>query len=80
MAPRISQLEKSGPFWHTKKMSDPGEDPSLAQSAAPFRREPEGGAAGHRPQPEGSREVGGPTGPEPTRFGDWERNGRCIDF
>jgi hypothetical protein len=25
-------------------------------------------------------EVGGPGGPEPTRFGDWERNGRCIDF
>lgn len=26
------------------------------------------------------REVGGPKGPEPTRFGDWERNGRCVDF
>ncbi|MCK6371033.1 MAG: DUF1674 domain-containing protein [Gammaproteobacteria bacterium] len=26
------------------------------------------------------RESGGPRGPEPTRFGDWERNGRCIDF
>jgi hypothetical protein len=25
-------------------------------------------------------EHGGPKGPEPTRFGDWERNGRCIDF
>jgi hypothetical protein len=25
-------------------------------------------------------ETGGPTGPEPTRFGDWERAGRCIDF
>ncbi len=25
-------------------------------------------------------EVGGRKGPEPTRFGDWERNGRCIDF
>ncbi|KAM7274015.1 hypothetical protein ACFE04_028679 [Oxalis oulophora] len=25
-------------------------------------------------------EVGGPKGPEPTRFGDWERNGRCSDF
>jgi hypothetical protein len=27
-----------------------------------------------------NREVGGPKGPEPTRFGDWERAGRCIDF
>jgi hypothetical protein len=26
------------------------------------------------------REIGGPQGPEPTRYGDWERNGRCIDF
>ncbi|TVR99929.1 MAG: DUF1674 domain-containing protein [Rhodospirillales bacterium] len=26
------------------------------------------------------QEIGGPDGPEPTRFGDWERKGRCIDF
>ena len=26
------------------------------------------------------REIGGPKGIEPTRFGDWERAGRCIDF
>ena len=26
------------------------------------------------------RELAGPAGPEPTRFGDWEKNGRCIDF
>jgi len=25
-------------------------------------------------------EFGGPTGPEPTRYGDWEKKGRCIDF
>jgi hypothetical protein len=25
-------------------------------------------------------EIGGPKGPEPTRFGDWERKGRCSDF
>ncbi len=25
-------------------------------------------------------EVGGRDGPDPTRFGDWEKNGRCIDF
>ncbi len=28
-------------------------------------------------QPE---EHGGPKGPEPTRYGDWERKGRCSDF
>jgi hypothetical protein len=25
-------------------------------------------------------ETGGPTGPEPTRFGDWERKGIAVDF
>jgi hypothetical protein len=27
-----------------------------------------------------SRERGGRGGLDPTRFGDWEKNGRCIDF
>ncbi len=26
------------------------------------------------------KEYGGPKGPEPTRYGDWEKNGRCTDF
>lgn len=26
------------------------------------------------------KEFGGQAGPEPTRFGDWEKNGRCTDF
>ncbi len=25
-------------------------------------------------------ERGGPAGPEPTRYGDWERKGRAVDF
>ena len=25
-------------------------------------------------------EVGGPKGLEPTRYGDWERKGICVDF
>jgi hypothetical protein len=25
-------------------------------------------------------ERGGPTGPEPTRYGDWERKGMAVDF
>lgn len=27
-----------------------------------------------------NEERGGPEGAEPTRFGDWERKGRCSDF
>jgi len=26
------------------------------------------------------KETGGPKGLEPTRYGDWEKAGRCIDF
>jgi hypothetical protein len=26
------------------------------------------------------REIGGPKGLEPTRYGDWEKAGRCVDF
>jgi hypothetical protein len=26
------------------------------------------------------KEIGGPAGPEPTRYGDWEQKGRCTDF
>lgn len=27
-----------------------------------------------------AQEIGGREGPDPTRYGDWEKNGRCIDF
>jgi hypothetical protein len=38
-------------------------------------------AAGQQDKlPAVGKEIGGPPGPEPTRFGDWERKGRCIDF
>lgn len=26
------------------------------------------------------KEIGGREGPEPVRYGDWEKGGRCIDF
>ena len=29
---------------------------------------------------ESPQEIGGVKGPEPTRYGDWEKKGRCIDF
>jgi hypothetical protein len=30
--------------------------------------------------PAEAEESGGPKGQEPTRYGDWESNGRCWDF
>ena len=32
------------------------------------------------PKPPLPKEIGGPAGPEPTRYGDWEQKGRCTDF
>jgi hypothetical protein len=37
-------------------------------------------AAAPKPQQPLPKEVDGPPGPEPTRYGDWERKGRVTDF
>ncbi len=37
-------------------------------------------AAERTPMRAAPPESGGRDGPEPTRYGDWEKNGRCIDF
>ena len=38
------------------------------------------GASRKKPAVRPPREVGGRAGPEPTRYGDWEVNGICVDF
>lgn len=56
-------------------MSKPDTIPNPAARPA---REAERAAAAKKPaQP---NEKGGPVWPEPTRYGDWERNGRVSDF
>jgi len=62
----------------------PDESGSRPAAAAPPASQPRADvpplpAASH-PEAPLKREIGGPKGPEPTRFGDWERAGRCIDF
>jgi hypothetical protein len=47
--------------------------PRRALEEAAARRAAEAAAA-----PTGER--GGPSGPEPTRYGDWERKGMAVDF
>ena len=49
----------------------PGPKPGRAEPPSPPKSE------GKPAQPD---EIGGPTGLEPTRYGDWERGGRCTDF
>ncbi|NIM28641.1 MAG: DUF1674 domain-containing protein [Gammaproteobacteria bacterium] len=55
-----------------QKPDDAGSRPAPAAGEAEPRPK-----AGRRAPP---KEIGGPEGPEPTRYGDWERNGRCSDF
>jgi hypothetical protein len=46
------------------------------------RRALEEAEARHKAEASGALppEQGGPKGPEPTRFGDWERKGIAVDF
>ncbi len=48
------------------------EEPAIVETAPPA---PEGEAKEAPP-----KEIGGPKGPEPTRYGDWERKGIASDF
>ena len=50
-------------------------EPNAAE--APKKDEPAPSKGGPKQKP---GEVGGPKGPEPTRYGDWEVGGRCTDF
>jgi hypothetical protein len=60
----------------------PQTPPVASEAGAHTRTVPALGAVGEGAAVVASpvREVGGREGPEPTRFGDWERAGRCIDF
>ncbi|MET0231931.1 MAG: DUF1674 domain-containing protein [Rhodanobacteraceae bacterium] len=56
-------------------MSDPTTPASEPNAPAPV----DGASVPAKPVPQ--REIGGRTsGLEPTRYGDWEKDGRCIDF
>jgi hypothetical protein len=79
-----SRSAESRAFWQTLPMPDErGQQPGAEAAPASLPRA-ENPPSDTRSHPEGSplqsREIGGPKGPEPTRFGDWERAGRCIDF
>jgi hypothetical protein len=52
--------------------SDPTSDEASADLVGTIRETP--------PPASTPLEIGGRDGPDPTRYGDWEKNGRCIDF
>lgn len=55
-----------------------GESPF--QTAVPAVRDLAASPIASAPPIAAQAELGGRDGPEPTRYGDWEKNGRCIDF
>ncbi len=53
------------------------DDDIIGEDALPPKPDaPEVAPAAHPPV----REIDGRPGLEPTRYGDWEKDGRCIDF
>lgn len=62
----------------TKPQAEPvktgsADEKPAASAAEPFQRPPV-------PKPMDVEEIGGPPGPEPTRYGDWQFNGKVTDF
>jgi hypothetical protein len=51
----------------------------IAAAAKRALAEAEARRAAERP-PRRPKELGGRDGPEPTRYGDWEKDGRAVDF
>jgi hypothetical protein len=67
-------LGESGRRGEQKPVSD--DKKTTAETPAPDAGTP-GDAQPKKPLP---KEINGPKGPEPTRYGDWEKNGICSDF
>jgi hypothetical protein len=61
---------------HIDVMTEKLDDPTAPPAQSPVEK-PAGPAEEKAKRP---REIGGPKGPEPTRYGDWEVGGRCTDF
>ncbi len=56
---------------------DPGKKAEIVDSEAPPGDDADDTSSGAGARP---KEIGGRGGLDPTRYGDWEKNGRCIDF
>ena len=62
------------PRGHSAYVFDMGKEPAKPRSEPPAPK------ALEPTTPSRPKEIGGPKGLEPTRYGDWERNGRVSDF
>jgi len=63
----------------TPHVADAGDASALPQLAS-VQVVDEAATLEETPQAKVPREIGGRGGLDPTRYGDWEKDGRCIDF
>ena len=56
------------------KHKDQPEENTQKQDDSPQKQE------ANTQKPSQPIEIGGRKGPEPTRYGDWEKKGKCVDF
>lgn len=63
----------------TRKPS-PRRKPGSAKPSPPTPGAKTGAPKDRAAKPGRIEEIGGRDGPDPTRYGDWEKDGRCIDF
>jgi len=83
VAPRIGD-----PLTLPDSPADPSEQPGTPANGAdrddpadqPAGTSSPADAAAADETPARPPELGGQKGPEPTRYGDWEKGGRCTDF
>ncbi|MBX2837745.1 MAG: DUF1674 domain-containing protein [Gammaproteobacteria bacterium] len=76
--PPSEQTSACDPTISKAQDDSPGQNPEISgdhPSPDGGQTDTESTLVGHNPP-----EIGGQTGPEPTRYGDWEKNGRCTDF
>ena len=60
----------------SNKISDPENHKNLLSEKELLMKQ----IAQHLAQPKENKEIGGPQGLEPTRYGDWEKKGIVSDF
>ena len=73
--PRDRHVQRAGRSGRIDAMQDDRKQSPDAADRPEAESPPEA-----EPAPERPREIGGRGGLDPTRYGDWEKNGRCIDF
>jgi hypothetical protein len=81
MANTDDNIAEAAPRYRQRMPVDASAAPQSVQNAADSASQmSDPQAADAADDPNRPKELGGPKGPEPTRFGDWERDGRCVDF